>query len=316
MSDDPTRRIGGPEDEPTRRLDDDRTRPLGPDDVVPAIPPHDPTRPLRPSDQTRPMDAMGSGRARLDDERARRARVIMAVAGSALALLIVVLLLADRGGDPTVLGSPTPSETVSEQASPTEEASPTATASATEETQGDEPREPSDQDAAAFSESFRPQGAQAIQSVTADVDGDGAKEVVFASIHDDGARIDVARWDGREYQVVYTSQGGAAERIDDFRVADYTGDDTREIVTVQSVGAQGQSLSVWGWNGQAFAPQRASGGCWNGSHTFGVTGASIQRGRIRATCDGSPLPTAAWPSDVYVWDAEGGGWVYEGSEEA
>lgn len=313
MSDDPTRRLG-PDDDETRRLGEDPTRRLSPDDVVPAMPPQDPTRPLRPSDQTRPLDAAGAGRAQLDDHRSSQARTIMMVAGIALLLLIIVVLLTQRGGgDPTV-APPTETASVSEEPTPTESAEPTESASPTEDAEPDDaPREPTDADAAEFSETFRPQGAQAVQSVTADVDGDGQKEVVFASIHTDASRVDIARWDGREYQIVYTGQGGGAERIDDFRVADYTGDDAREVVISQSIGAQGSSLSVWGWNGQAFAPQRASGGCWDGSHTFGVTGASIERGQITATCDGSPLPTAAWPSDVYEWD--GDGWVYDHTEE-
>ena len=314
MSDDPTRRIG-PDDDATRRLGDDATRRLGPDDVVPAMPPQDPTRPLRPEDQTRPLDAMGAGRARLDDERAQRARTVMIVAGIALALLLVVVLVSMRGGgdDPVVTG-PVPGESISAEPSASAPATPTETESASENAD-DGPREPTDSDAAEFSETYRPQGAQAVQSATADVDGDGQKEVVFASIHSDASRVDIARWDGRQYQVVYSGQGGGAERIDDFRVADFTGDDTREVVISQSVGAQGSSLSIWGWNGQAFAPQRAGGGCWNGSHTFGVIGASIEEGRIRASCDGSPLPTAAWPSDIYEWDADRGGWVHERTEE-
>ena len=314
MSDDPTRRRG-PEDDETRRLGDDVTRRLGPDDIVPAMPPQDPTRPLRPEDQTRPMDAMGAGRARLDERRAGQARTIMMVAGIAILLLLIVLLLTQRGGgdDPTVA---VPSETASATAEPTTTEPATATESASPTEDPDEaPREPTDADAAAFSETYRPQGAQAVQAVTADVDDDGQPEVVFASIHSDASRVDVARWDGREYQVVYTGEGGGAERIDGFRVADFTGDGPREIVIQQSIGAQGSSLSVWGWNGQAFASQRASGGCWDGSHTFGVTGASIEQGRITATCDGSPLPTAAWPSDVYRWDAGRGGWVYDHTEE-
>ena len=315
MSDDPTRRIG-PEDDETRRLGDDPTRRLGPDDIVPALPPEDPTRPLRPEDQTRPMDAMGAGRARLDDRRAGQARTIMAVAGIALLLLLVVVFLMTRGGDdPTV--APAPTDSASAEPSASASASPTQTEPAASETAeaDDAPREPTDADAAEFSETYRPQGAQAVQSVTADIDDDGRPEVVFASIHSDASRVDIARWDGREYQVVYTGEGGGAERIDGFRVADFTGDGPREIVIEQSLGAQGSSLSVWGWNGQAFAPQRAGGGCWDGSHTFGVTGASIEEGRITATCDGSPLPTAAWPSDVYLWDAGRGGWVYDHTEE-
>lgn len=243
--------------------------------------------------------------------RAPQTRPAMIAAVSVAALVVVVLFVMNREGDgPAVDPSPTASTaTPSDSASPAEDATPT------EDATDDTARAATDADAAEFSEGYRPDGAQAVQSATADVDGDGEKEVVVASIHSDAARIDIARWDGRAYRVVYTGEGGGAERLDAFTVADYTGDDSREIVTIQSIGAQGQSLSIWGWNGQAFAPQRASGGCWDGSHTLGVTGAAIRRGEIRATCDGSPLPTAAWPSDIYTWDAGDGGWVYDHTED-
>lgn len=243
--------------------------------------------------------------------RAPQTRPALIAAASALALVVVVLFVLNREGDgPAVDPSPDPSGTPSASVSPSDSVSPTTEPSPTAS-----PRPATDADAAEFSEGFRPDGAQAVQSATADIDGDGEKEVVFASIHSDASRIDIARWDGRAYRVVYTGEGGGAERLDGFTVTDYTGDDTREIVTIQSIGAQGQSLSIWGWNGQAFAPQRAAGGCWDGSHTFGVTGAAIERGEIRATCDGSPLPTAAWPSDIYAWDAERGGWAYDHTED-
>lgn len=258
----------------------------------------------------------GGGPQPPDDERAERNRGIAIGLAVAAALAVIggaLWAVTAGGGDDPVVVSPSPSgsASASETASPTDSPSPSDSPTQTPSpTEGE--REPTDADAAEFQQSYRPEGAQAVDSVAADVDDDGVNEVVFASIHSDAARIDIARWTGTEYEVVYTGRGGGAERLEDFKVADYTGDGTREVVTVQSVGAQGGSLSIWGWNGQAFAPQRASGGCWHGSHTFGVIGASIQPGRIRASCDGSPLPTAAWPSDVYVWRD---GWVYDHTEE-
>ncbi|MDQ3432190.1 MAG: hypothetical protein M3467_08215, partial [Actinomycetota bacterium] len=85
------------------------------------------------------------------------------------------------------------------------------------------------------------------------------------------------------------------------------------VVTLQSVGASGQSLSVWGIREGRYVRQRAKGGCWTGSHTFGIVGATIELGRITASCDGSPLPRPAWPSDVYEW--RGGRWRFAGTQQ-
>lgn len=270
-------------------VSDDRTRPLGPFDNEP-----DPV---------------------VDNGRARGIQIGLIIGVTLLVVAVLgIRVLGGGDGDPVIDPSPTGTEELSDE--PTDDPTPTPSESESPTQEStDEPRAATDADAAQFSESYRPFGAQAVQSVTADVDGDGEKEVVVASIHSDASRLDIARWTGRSYEVVYTGRGGGAERIDDFKVTDYTGDGVRDIMIMQSVGAQGHSLSVWGYNGQAFAPQRATGGCWDGSHTYGVIGASIRSGEIRATCDASPLPTSAWPSDVYRWNAQAGGWTYERTED-
>jgi hypothetical protein len=145
-----------------------------------------------------------------------------------------------------------------------------------------------------------------------DVTGDGRNEIVFASIVQTRTRIDVAVWDGRQYRAVYADHGGQADEIDEFLVQDFTDSGTREIVTVQAVDEDRESLSIWGWNGEAFARQPGQGGCWDASHTYGIIGAEISEGEIAATCDGRPLPRAAWTTDIYVWDGEA--WAHDRTE--
>jgi hypothetical protein len=244
------------------------------------------------------------------------ATVMGVVAALVVILLIVVIFVATRDPAEPVAVPTTPPPTTEPTTEPptpeptTEPPSPTPSPSpTTEPPQGD--REPTDADVAAFANRYQPPGGEQVDSVAVDVNADGRREVVFASIVADTTRIDVAAWDGQAYQVVYVGQGGPAEELTDLIIRDYTGDDTREIVTFQTVGEEGQSLSIWGWDGQRFTDQRAQGGCWNGQNTFGIVGATIRVEEISATCDGSPLPTDAWPTETYRWN--GMAWVYDGT---
>lgn len=205
----------------------------------------------------------------------------------------------------TPAASPTPAQTPTPEQTPTPTPTPEATPT-------DAEREPTDADAAEFTARFQPPGATAVESVTVDATGDGRNEIVVASITQDVVRLDVATWTGSAYEVTFSDQGGQADEIERFSVRDVNGDDVREIVTVQNTGEEGQSLSLWGWDGEAFARQEARGGCWDGSHTYGIVGAEVDDGRLRATCDDSPLPQAAWSTDVYTW--EDGAWTYSDTE--
>lgn len=254
----------------------------------------------------------------------------VAVGGAAVLLLVVLVgfgLL--RSGDdepaevPSLVASPVTATPTVEPTTPTPSPSPT-TSSPTPEPSPTGARTPNDADAAAFAEQYRNEqlGGRA-DSVIVDVDGNGDDEIVFASLASGSVRVDVAVWQGTRYEAVFFDQGGAGDRLDDLVVTDFTGDGLREIVTRQSAGSDGASLSIWGLppidEGDAPIPdpadygrQVAVGGCWDGSHTFGIRGAEIRMGEITATCDGSPLPTAAWPSDVYVW--RDGAWQHDRTE--
>ncbi len=175
-------------------------------------------------------------------------------------------------------------------------------------------REPTEADVAAYVTAYEASGRGTARTVVADVDGNGVDEVVGARVRDDVTQLAVAAWNGSEYAVVFRDAGGTAAALDDLLVRDVNGAAPPEIATFQSVGNVGASLSLWGLRDGNYARMAGVGGCWDGSHTYGITGATLDPGRITATCDGSPLPPEAWPSDVYVWD--GTTWRYETTEEA
>lgn len=231
-----------------------------------------------------------------------------------LAFLVVVLLVVRWGEDqpraapPVDLGAGPATESPDVPASPP----PTDTSAPVSPVPDPTDREPTDDDAAAFTASYEPPGGREVEAVTVDLDGDERPEVVVASVAGDVVRLDVAVWDQHAYAVAHTDQGGPAESILDFSVRDVTGDDAREIVTVQ-VGDEGrESLAIWGWSEGELVRMTAVSGCWDGSHVYGHTGADIIAGEIVATCPPVPDEVPAGTRDVYAWDGQA--WRYDRTE--
>jgi hypothetical protein len=247
--------------------------------------------------------------------------VLASAAGLVILLiaLLAIVWLRDRPDPlvrppdetPTPQVTPTPDETPTPTPTPTPTHTPTPTPTP-DETPEPEDREPTDADAASFAARYRPPNAEDLQSITADINADGRNEVVFVSRQEGRSRVDVAVWTGRHYEAVFADRGGDADDIERFHVHDFTGTGTREIVIIQTAENDRESLSIWGWDGEQVARQRAVGGCWSGLHTYGVIGASITEQQIRATCDAAPLPRPAWPTHIYVWD--GLAWRFDRAE--
>ena len=240
------------------------------------------------------------------EPRRRTAAIIGALI--VLTVIVVVALLArsnpgdvgdpeptDSAAAPTEAGSSTPPQTEATSESATATPAPEATT---------EPAasQPSATDIEEFQQTYGPGD----QSATGDVNADGLTDVVVVSRRDETTRIDVGFWDGTAF-VHDADEGGPAATIDALTLEDFNGEAGAEIVTEQSVGEAGRSLSVWGGEGARLVRQSGEGGCWDGFHTYGISGATIERGRITATCDGSPLPPEGWTRDVYEWD---GAWIY------
>jgi hypothetical protein len=262
------------------------------------------------------------GRRARDDEDDYRRPPSGAFFGAVTAVLVFLLLVlglvllgdTDQEGDvepaltgAPVLGTPTPTPTPDDAVpSPEPEMDPTGIPPA-------EPtdRPPTDADAATFASTYEPPGGRDTQSVTVDITGDDSSEIVVVSIVGEVVRVDVAVWTGQRYEVVFTDQGGPAEEITGFTVRDVTGDRSREIVTTQT--ADRRSLAIWGWDGTAFVRQTARGGCWDGSHVYGVDGAEVDDGELIATCDATLLEDLApGTRHVYLWDGQS--WTFDRQE--
>ena len=183
--------------------------------------------------------------------RGKGAQIAVGVVGAVavfLLLLVALVLFDDDDGEiadlePTTAPTPTRAAT----ASPTPPPSPTPTPTPTPRPTV---REPTDADAADFVAAFEPPDAEGLESVTVDVTGDEVREIVFVSRSRGATRLDVAGWDGRSYQIVFADQGGEAEEITSFTVTDLNGDAAADILTRQTVGEKGESLSLWGYDGE------------------------------------------------------------------
>jgi hypothetical protein len=232
-----------------------------------------------------------------------------------LLLVLGLVLLDDTDGDVAVEPALTGAPVATDQPPPAEEVTPTPEPEI--DPTGIPPAEPTDRpptdaDAAMFASTYEPPGARDPQSVTVDITGGGSSEVVVVSIAGELVRLDVAVWTGQRYEVAFTDSGGPAEEITGFTVRDVTGDGVREIVTAQQ--AERRSLSLWGWDGTAFARQTARGGCWDGSHVYGVDGAEVDDGELVATCDPLLLDLEPGTRHVYVWDGQA--WSFDRVEGA
>lgn len=248
------------------------------------------------------------------DAGGRRTAALGVVGSILLALLVIlslVVIVSRDEGRSEALGTTEPSEGIL----------PIPTENGAEQGAGggsvavEEPpaqREPTEGDAAAFSASFDPPGARTVEFLVTDLDDDGHGEIVVASTAGGVVRLDVARWAGRDYEVVFTGQGGPAEEIEEFAVRDVTDDGQREIVTVQRT-PERQSLSIWRFEDGEVVPLAARGGCWDGSHTYGETGATVEQGELRASCPPGEDGTPAGRAEVYTWD--GRAWTPETTEE-
>lgn len=243
---------------------------------------------------------------------------VRVVAAVTAVVLLVAGACSDGDGDPSA--SPTPRDTLtaspqdSPQPAPSESDLPSAAPSGSPSPSAS-PTDtgPTDTDRARFVAGYQPEGASDLEHAADDVDGDDVDELVFVYVRS-GSRVshvDVAWWDEDEgsYAVEWGADGGPAERIEQLRISDINADDRTELVVGQAVGSSGASLTLWriAEASKSFEPLLASGGCHSGSNTYGVIGAELRNDdddpalEVFASCDDSPLPPAAWNTDVYNW---------------
>lgn len=252
------------------------------------------------------------------DRSAQRRNARLGTIVAVVLAAVILGLFALRSGDDQEAAAPLPSSPASAPATDEATTAP-STAPSEQPSTATEPtaREPSEAgettpttgDVTTFLDSYEAEHGDDATTRIADLDGDEVDEILAARVSDDSVQIDVAAWDGTQYSVTFSDTGGAAQRLDDIVVRDVNGVEGLELITFQSAGEQGSSISVWGRGADGrYRRQDAVGGCWDGSNTFGIVGATVADGRLEATCDGSPLPPEAWPSDVYQWRSNA--WAY------
>ena len=240
----------------------------------------------------------------MSGDRSRLMLVLIVLA--VIAAAAVGVTLARSGGDdpadtPTeqaASDAPTTEPAITQTPSPTEAATtpaPVQTAAPSEEPTA--LAQPTDTDVAAFVDAEGP----ADRTAAGDVTGDGVDEVVLAGVRNNTVQITVGLWDGSAYQRVFRDEGGPATRLLGLEVVDYNAEAGAEIVTEQGTGSQGRSISVWGPDDGGVVRQTAVKGCWDGFHTYGTTGVTIEAGRITASCSPSTDPAEQDRNDVYEW---------------
>jgi hypothetical protein len=149
-----------------------------------------------------------------------------------------------------------------------------------------------------------------VHTVRADLDGDSVPERVWAALVRNVVHVRVQRddADGR-WADVASAVGAVADDLISLEVEDLTGDRRPEIHTRQWVGVNGESVSLWSFANDRLLPMTAHGGCWNGKNTFGLVGARVDFGLVRAICEDDPLPPYLWSTAVYRW--VDGRWTYQ-----
>lgn len=166
---------------------------------------------------------------------------------------------------------------------------------------------PTSADAAAFVASSPSDDLRGREHVVVDLDGDTWNEVVTTGVRDGVAVVCVAWWTSAGYELLAADEAGRGRDVTDLRASDINRDGTMELL-VKVEGDGRASLSLWAVPGRGrLVPLAAQGGCHDGSHVYGVTGAWLEARSdgppaIVATCDDSPLPVADWSEQRWLWE--------------
>lgn len=156
-------------------------------------------------------------------------------------------------------------------------------------------------------------GPRGALSQRVDLDGDGTPERVWSAIVTDVVQTRVDQLADGRWVDGASVPGAVADRLVALRVDDLTGDGRPEIWTRQWVATEGESITLWQYADGQLQRMDASGGCWNGSNTFGFVGALVQSAtpgrpiQIAAICEDDALPWWQWPAALYRW--EDGRWT-------
>jgi len=165
---------------------------------------------------------------------------------------------------------------------------------------------------------FVPDSAHLLSQVAADLDTDGKLEHVimagFGGCHQqlgyDRLQLFVIEPDrGPDHAIAFQSEALAGDRAEALWLADINADSYTEILSVQALGASGETLYVLAWQDGAFVFLCPQGGQFDGLDHFGDNGVRIDDlngdGKLEIL---ARYGAAASQLDVYRWD--GSRYVY------
>lgn len=160
-----------------------------------------------------------------------------------------------------------------------------------------------------------PESAEPLHRASVDLDGDGAHETIVLAGWGGGAdRLGydflqvfvIACGESGEYLIAWQSEQLPTERAEPLQVEDVNGDGLLpEVLSVQAMGASGETLYILGWHGSGYGWLTPQGGRFDGGESFGENGARVEDvdGDGMAEILASYGP-AAGLTDVYEWDGQ------------
>jgi hypothetical protein len=159
-----------------------------------------------------------------------------------------------------------------------------------------------------------PESTEPLHRASADLDGDGRpEEIVLTGWGGGGDQLGydflqlfvIAYDEGGEYVVAWQSEQLPTDRAEALDVRDVNGDGLPEVLSVQAMGAAGETLYLLGWRGDGYGWLSPQGGHFDGQTAFGENGVRVE------DTDGDGLAEilasygpAAGTIDVYGWDGQ------------
>jgi len=163
-----------------------------------------------------------------------------------------------------------------------------------------------------------PDSAEILSQASADLDGDGATELVLLAgfggsperLGYDFLALLVLRPSTSTdsvagHELAWHSDALAGDRAESLEVQDVNGDGHPEVLCLQAMGAAGETLQVFAWSEEGYGLLRPHGGYFDGQPAFGKNGIRLE------DVDGDGLAEilacygpAASLTDVYDWDGQ------------
>jgi len=163
-----------------------------------------------------------------------------------------------------------------------------------------------------------PESAEPLQRASADLNGDGVSEAVVLTGW--GGSADRLGYDFLQmfviapdalgaYAIVWQSAQLPTDRAEALQVQDVNGDGLAKVLSVQAMGAAGETLYILSWQ-DGYGWLSPQGGHFDGQDAFGENGVRLEDldgdGLVEILASYGP---AAAQTDVYGWDGQA--YVYQ-----